>query len=131
LSSSAAASEDSNRISHSLHDAFFSLNNLSCLGFHTANRQSVRIDLDPACDRTASIRWALQACQCSITRIDGCTDFNDKHPLMTRIRESIKRRSREKILNILRFLNLSLSVPHHPEDVHKIQQLEDYLAMGE
>jgi hypothetical protein len=33
VSSSAAASEDSNRISQLLHDAFFSVNNLACLGF--------------------------------------------------------------------------------------------------
>jgi hypothetical protein len=56
VSSSAAASEDSNRISQLLHDAFFSVNNLACPGFYTANRKSVRIDLDP-CDRTVSIRF--------------------------------------------------------------------------
>jgi hypothetical protein len=56
VSSSAAASEDSNRISQLLHDAFFSVNNLACLGFYTANGKSVRIDLDP-CDRTAAIRF--------------------------------------------------------------------------
>jgi hypothetical protein len=56
VSSSAAASEDSNRISQLLHDAFFSVNKLACLGFYTANRKSVRIDLDP-CDRTAAIRF--------------------------------------------------------------------------
>jgi hypothetical protein len=56
VSSSAAASEDSNRISQLLHDAFFSVNNLACLGFYTANRKSVRINLDP-CDRTAAIRF--------------------------------------------------------------------------
>jgi hypothetical protein len=56
VSSSAAASEDSNRISQLLHAAFFSVNNLACLGFYTANRKSVRIDLDPR-DRTASIRF--------------------------------------------------------------------------
>jgi hypothetical protein len=56
VSSSAAASEDSNRISQLLHDAFFSVDNLACLGFYAANRKSVRIDLDP-CDRTAAIRF--------------------------------------------------------------------------
>jgi hypothetical protein len=56
VSSSAAASEDSNRISQLLHAAFFSVNNLVCLRFYTGNRKSVRIDLDP-CDRTASIRF--------------------------------------------------------------------------
>jgi hypothetical protein len=56
VSSSAAASEDSNRISQLLHAAYFSVNNVACLGFYTANRKSVRIDLDP-CDRMASIRF--------------------------------------------------------------------------
>jgi hypothetical protein len=56
LSSSAAASEDLNRISQLLHDAFFSVTNLACLGFYNANRKSVRIDLDPR-DGTASIRF--------------------------------------------------------------------------
>jgi predicted transcriptional regulator len=77
---------------------------------------------DPKC-------LALQACQCPLTQIDGCTDCNDKHPLMTRIRESGRSSiSHEKLLNILRFLNSSLAVTHHPDDVHKILQLEDFLA---
>jgi hypothetical protein len=56
VSSSAAASEDSNRISQLLTNAFYSVQNLSCLGFYTANRKPVRIDLAPV-DRAPSIRF--------------------------------------------------------------------------
>jgi hypothetical protein len=72
---------------------------------------------------------ALQVCQCPLAQIDGCIVCNDKHPLMTRIRESGRSSSsHEKLLNIWRFLNSSLAVTHHPDDVHKILQLEDSLA---
>jgi hypothetical protein len=73
---------------------------------------------------------ALQACQCPLIKTDGCTVCNDKHPLMTRIGDygGESSSSRVKILNILRVLNLSLAATHHPDDVHKILQLEAQVA---
>jgi predicted transcriptional regulator len=78
---------------------------------------------------------ALQVCHCPLAKIHSCTDCNDKHPLMTFVREFGKSSNNfspekisEEISNILRLLNLSLSGTHHPVDVHKILQLEDSLA---
>jgi hypothetical protein len=78
---------------------------------------------------------ALQVCHCRFAKRYGCTDCNDKHLSITRIREYGKsfksRKTQEKFSNILRGLNASLGCTHHPDDVHKILQLEDSLASSE
>jgi hypothetical protein len=74
----------------------------------------------------------LQVCHCPLAKTRWCIDCNDKHPLMTRIREYGKSSiSDEEISNILRVLNVSLGTIHHPDDVHKILQLENSLASSE
>jgi hypothetical protein len=73
---------------------------------------------------------AIQACQCPLLKLDVCITCNDKHPLMTLVRKSGTQSIRhEKIIQkYLPVLNISLAVTHHPDEVHKILQLEDSLA---
>jgi hypothetical protein len=60
-----------------------------------ANRFDL-VNLIAKCDPNC---LALQAyCGCPLRKTNGCTDCNDKHPLMTRIRESNKRLESQKEL---------------------------------
>ena len=56
VSSSASASEEANRISHLLHDSFFHVANLTCLGFFTSNGTTTPVALDPS-DRVSDISF--------------------------------------------------------------------------
>jgi hypothetical protein len=58
VSSSAAASEESNRVSLLLHDPFFAVSNLACQGFFTADGKIVTMALAPG-DRAPSIKFVL------------------------------------------------------------------------
>jgi hypothetical protein len=95
--------------------------------------QANRFDFVQLIAKYDSKGLALQACQCHLIKMDGCTHWNDKHPSMTRIREYCKSSITQETLssNILRGLNASLGCTHHPDDVHKILQLEDFLASSE
>jgi hypothetical protein len=60
-----------------------------------ANRFDL-VNLIAKCDPNC---LALQAyCRCPLRKLNGCTDCNDKHPFMTRIRESNKRLESQKEL---------------------------------
>ena len=56
VSSSASASEEANRVSILIYDAFFTTSNLTCLGFFKSDGSSVPISIDP-CDRQPSISF--------------------------------------------------------------------------
>jgi hypothetical protein len=48
VSSSASAAEEANRISYKLHDSFFHVANLTCLGFFTSDGKEASVALDPS-----------------------------------------------------------------------------------